>query len=643
MNKKTRSQVKQLLLSFRQAMNDIDIVPLETYQSLKQALIRKEMQEELEFLETLLYKHDSNIVYEFRERCKQRSQANADTAICFSMLPQGDTNRLYFELARVLLQPANLYELMTLLHPRIKSVLVIEPCQKTPYFFNHLDRLNYLRQNPFTLRLQPVSTLKSIKQLHQFSKFITLGDICFDTQALQPFDFNAHILFYNLLSRQFPKYHRRLYANFQFFQELEDDILYYLSKGQSLYLALCDLSKGFIMGSKELEGSEEHASTSAYLALIQFYRFFNPLPEILKKEVLAMACERGLSFETMLDNLKDASSPKGCVHTFAGDLSSIITNKAYRKLLSYTPELTNQKLKDLKIKYTPYSHKIYDSPSRATLLPETLLVKTLSESDIRHAEDLLFILIVLPASLYHSFLQSTPLAKQEIFLTKVARGIKNKLFNREQESRLVQAITPFISELPDGYNALHLCGNSNHYDLATLGIKRFLGGKPFLTNEQCKTLQPLIIHFIKYPVTFKVIFEHIVPDQRYELLMMPTSAYECMYECILEHQKSFLYAFKTLPPDDRLKCMLEENQIMRACISHKDWFINDKNLHPEDFCNYYIEIMAILWSYYDERRWDAFYDMICMTRMSSLFYFGYLSMFCGKLTVDHVSYQLYNI
>lgn len=127
-------QYSDLLAHWNESKIDIT-----NYSTLLESSIRRELSEELDKLKELFAeKTEANAediiraAMPFKELCRLRQIRNQGTCLSYTAKPEGDCNKLYFALAKVIFQPKSVREMIAVLLPDVKRAITVSMDELLP-------------------------------------------------------------------------------------------------------------------------------------------------------------------------------------------------------------------------------------------------------------------------------------------------------------------------------------------------------------------------------------------------------------------------------------------------------------------------------------------------------------------------------
>lgn len=367
--------------------------PITDYISLRQAVIRAEMIEAVEKLSALMTSAAGQLEQfqaGFLALCAERSRSNQGKALSFSALPDGDTNVLYANITRILFQPTNLYELLSILSPETQSVIVFQlETEQLPPSVYPGEAAGFMRELKVLPAPAPISILASQAIPQDFSEIVFCDEYCFQVSELQRLNFSRQIHFYAAIAEQYPDLAERLYTHNATLSTLKQDIRLFINQGETLKDALEALRKGLVLGGEKMTGGD-YAGGAAVSAWFNFKQKVNH-PDILP--ILFQLSTGSNSFEEVWKSLEKGD----CVEAAATSIGSILSNKANQHLLSFMPGLAPSVRQSVLTKYTGAARRVlYYREDNTIALPAALSEQVLSEIQIGSSEEFILLLTQFP-------------------------------------------------------------------------------------------------------------------------------------------------------------------------------------------------------------------------------------------------------
>ena len=218
----------------------------------------------------------------FKEHCAVRARENHGGALSFSAMPDGATNKLYWEIAMCLFKPQNLDEMFAVLLPEITDViLIVTPDNPSPE-----------AKSPSTPPPEPVikkealSTSETGKQacpVHTIKNCMITKDTLLLLDNINTLSFAMHQQLFLWLKEHSPEMAIRLYTHQVVVQNLEQRSLSIANNQQTARKAITRLMNG--LNPRE---PLRYEFNRANLAITAFACYLQNLPEYFLSGVLAL-------------------------------------------------------------------------------------------------------------------------------------------------------------------------------------------------------------------------------------------------------------------------------------------------------------------------------------------------------------------
>ena len=240
----------EILKNFENLLSKTPRIKLRDYSSLKQQVVVKEMKNELAALKDMLQNQDT-FVEEFKKRCVIRANSNRGTALSFSAMPNGATNELYWQIARLLFNPETLSEMLSILMPEVTTVININDSDNISSAETNIQEDS--ANSNVIVNKESLLTSSAGKQLcpDNLQDYVIAEDSLLLIDKINRLSFDKHQQLYDILTQQYPQLATKLYTHNVELQRLEQDLLFIAHRGQTAKDAISCLIKGLILGGKE--------------------------------------------------------------------------------------------------------------------------------------------------------------------------------------------------------------------------------------------------------------------------------------------------------------------------------------------------------------------------------------------------------
>ena len=191
------------------------------YISLKNDILLKELEYEVDFLEQALRFPDS-FMEQFTARCHKRAVDKHERALNYSIHPESFINELNWDIAQILF-PENA---SAILFPCIKNVLSAELPEQFPIFLS-ARKMKAFWENNIQINSAEASVLNTI-DFAELKYYVFTEKLAFDVRCMENFSLNMHRQLYHQLNMHYPELARVLYTHNMTLKILEADILFIL-------------------------------------------------------------------------------------------------------------------------------------------------------------------------------------------------------------------------------------------------------------------------------------------------------------------------------------------------------------------------------------------------------------------------------
>lgn len=189
------------------------------------AMFVEEFQREIEFLKDALRDPD-RFEDQFKARCAER-ELDIENNFSFQYSPDSLTNNVYWNVAKVVFEPASMKEILGILLPGIKYQLKVD-VQYTP------SAGGVPKAAPLLIEDKQLAALDAMEPDHNlFMRFCVLEDVIFDVQSIALFPLKLQSQFNRLLTSEYPKFAKVLYQHNSSLTNLFDNILALNNKGKT--------------------------------------------------------------------------------------------------------------------------------------------------------------------------------------------------------------------------------------------------------------------------------------------------------------------------------------------------------------------------------------------------------------------------
>ena len=343
---------------YQQQVNPHEDTNIHDFPSLKNAVIQKELKNELKAL-TSIFENRARAERRFKRHCITRAKINMDSCVAANTMSFGLCNQLYAEIAQTLYPELTQADLIKLLLPTAKILI-------TPNVIKQ-DPTKRLALTNLSIEFKPteIKTLQEPATLSQLSDFVVSGRYLYDLTTIARYHFDLHLDHYNLLSRAYPDLATTLYQHNATLRALKNHLLMFTGSGQPPKHAIQAFIMELRLGGQKMWG-KNFATPSAQVAFTDFQGYLKNLPAELNDTLLLLkSLDSTKSFSHVIDDLLNSE----CVETAASDLQSIIDNPLNQNVLMQVTHSKDAQLEIRKI-YRP-GIALSITPDESNLLPHS--------------------------------------------------------------------------------------------------------------------------------------------------------------------------------------------------------------------------------------------------------------------------------
>lgn len=467
------TKLQKILTPFNTLASTLFVDPPHDFSSLRDYIIAQEIQTESAKLRTLIKQRGltlAGLKKGFLLLCEHRALKNNGTALSFTALPNGDTNRLYWEIAAFLFSPHTLAELLSILSPNTKKMLTTS--LETEWLHPALahspswEKIAAMRKIRLDVCEGGVDEESNELIPNDLSGYLFFKDTLFDVGNIKKLPFERQAQLYEALELKYPGLHDLLYTHNSTLSALREHIVLVKNKGQTLRAALTQMAKGLLLGGQKMRG-EGYAGASATTAYVVFNQYVASLSEPLKDKAMLLKSMTGKTLFTVLSDLNQGK----CVETAGAQITNILNNPQNKDTLDVLPALTREQLRNITNKYSRKNQITFHAAEEGnTHLPEAILSNALNEITIKNAEDLVSLLVRFPLHLVDALLSKITIegnnyVKKDLLQDFMA-AIKHGFFNKTQLNILIPALTKNITRFVDKKDALFIVIRAENTPLA---------------------------------------------------------------------------------------------------------------------------------------------------------------------------------
>lgn len=386
--------------------------------SLQQAIMSAELNQEIDYLSTLVDLSLAEFKIVFEARCASRqgfaiSQAmNHDKAISFEIRQNTPTNQLYVDIAIAILKPANLKALAHIVHPNTQRCFRLSTPELIPPGIEKKEVAYYMEESLPTVGID--GTLDLLAQrpatAEALSECVLLGNLIFPLHAMKQYGFSRQHRLYDYLKQHYPELTLKIYTHNAHFRTLESDILLAKNSFVTLTEAIKDLIRDLTMGDVKHSGGELVAGEVAELARERFLAYYNHLPPEMRQKLGELRVYGGgwhddfaLLVWRLTVGMSHADSTEAiCVQVLSGQFKAFLNTNKKNALLSAS--MNEGVVASLREKYQ--TTIIATANTDSFHYPQALATQIFSRLELADGDALQQVLASLPMSLYPTILKN---------------------------------------------------------------------------------------------------------------------------------------------------------------------------------------------------------------------------------------------
>lgn len=300
---------------------------IEDYTTLLQAVLQKELLDEINKLEGLLNSKCNQLIKEqFEKLCLARDEQNKGTKIHFFASPETVCNTLYLNFAKTLYQTDSFGTLFPILLPSIKNIwiatLALEASHQNSYETPQKKRLTQV-VNVHVVKNDDVELKKMLLTPESFKRFVICDTDLFILDTLESFNFDLHCETHTILMEKAPKLCQAIAAHNTSLTELYSVIVRCHEQGATILNTMLPLIQIMSISGERL-GHGVFASDQGTQAAEHLISYYHHLPEPLKKMV--SECTTAATNNTLAMVIRKMEE-QDCIETCATQLLAIVGDK----------------------------------------------------------------------------------------------------------------------------------------------------------------------------------------------------------------------------------------------------------------------------------------------------------------------------
>ena len=353
------------------------------FHSLKEEVLNQSLADEIAILRKMLTEDD--LLHQFKIRCEERARENKDTCLSFFDMPHGACNALYWKIAEILFQPAQMHEMLAIIAPDLKTQITYE------VMLDDITKRPGADNVTFVFEKKHLSTLNNPPLLERLSQYVTVDSYLLDVEDIALLTLNLHQKYHQLLRDQYPSLAVKLYRHNPALVKLLQYLEMLNENGTTPFMVLQHFKDALLLGGSRMAG-DVYASQSVQQAVTDFFCYIESLPAATKTTLLS------LGIEDVIQHLKKGN----CVEAAAHSIQRIIEVKADQTFLNTPPLLSKEYIQRIQKEYGATNPLPFRVDSSNTTLPPALLAKALHKIKVHNLEQLISVLIAYPTALYTS-------------------------------------------------------------------------------------------------------------------------------------------------------------------------------------------------------------------------------------------------
>ena len=549
-------------------ISTIGNIDVHDYASLKESIIFDEIKQEEKKLVDALMKTGGLATFEdeFKAFCQQRAIQNQHTALSFSALPTGDTNRLYWEIAKILFNPKTNQEMLEILLPNIQNVVTIEFLCGTG--LNKRELQQAMREAKPTLEKKPISKVNLGVLSDNFSHLVMAGNTLIDITDIAdlPLPMQTHI--YTALKQTYPDLTEKLYSHNHVLSALEHDIQLLETQGLTPREAFERLIKDLTLGGSRLTGNE-FAGIGAQVAYETFFDYWKTLPNAMQDSLNALS-----SYPKTLGQILNDLKTGHCVETAARDLTGILSQHKDTPLLHQLPHLKKEDIQAIEKRYQALLKA--GIPSEGLDLtfsfPAQLLGKSVRTISLQSSDELITLLLNFSANLYPDLFEHLNFTAIDNPLKELSNIMSSGLLNQAQVAGVKLAISKNMHRFGLKH-ALKLSIEQNDVNMLLAALALY----PDDTSRIAAVENSRLLHLAALHPESRDAILAIYPD--------PKSKVDAINQT--DGNGNTLLHLTALHPESRdaILALYPDNESKMAAANQKDWagrtLLHLTALHPE--------------------------------------------------------------
>ncbi len=422
-------EIKKRLAEINEGLNKIEL-DLNSLRGIHGAIF---MEEYLVFeskLETILNGNPDNIRASFKGLCVAQSTSR-DESISFADNPNTTTNLVLFMLAKMLFEPKNLKELLSILMPQLTHCVQLSiPAMPTGH-------MTLAERKAIHNGQQPIITIAAIDTLESLPVTDTRLKTCVFSENLvfvlensvfeSPLPFSWHVKCYNALREISPALTQKLYTHNFDFRVLHSDIETH-KQGATPFFMIRNFTWGLECGGKHYQGKISDASIHALDAVSRFFEALNQIPKDLRSSLYALKNDQQQTLASILKKLTSVDNYDGsCVESAAIALNSFLETQKKNPLLHVN--ITKQVDMTLsQERYQLQAREIIRETTQTEHYPFALVEIVAKTMIFENMDSLVYFLICFPTDLYAGILLNV----HYNYLTRLAPAVNAAFFTEAQ-------------------------------------------------------------------------------------------------------------------------------------------------------------------------------------------------------------------
>lgn len=408
--------------------------------ALKRIIASREVYQEIQVLEGMLALPLAELKIVFHARCAFR-QHDGDNTISIASDPDSETNRLYFQIAHVLFEPTDLRALLTILMPKVTTLVNVLIPTETPSHLSLKDQKECHQFDQPTIEVTDLSALNHLEASLENVKACVFHEdrvMCLAGAVLLSQTLEWHIKCCDILQSTFPALAQKVYTHNAAFKRLSADVQY-LKSGLSPYYIFKELMWGLRLGGARYSRDEHTASESAMISIQRFFDHYLAWPAALKEAIHHV--ER---LTELIDSMRkyDEFKEPICVETLAKQIETMLIKNAQNHLFTRIPTYSPEETQALSKQYRTSTLDVTKDANLSPHFPTEIVTQVANGIEINNVEHFVWLLKSVSLAVYDGIFASMlpKIGGIERFEKDFARVLKGEMFDAEAKQAILLAI-----------------------------------------------------------------------------------------------------------------------------------------------------------------------------------------------------------